>query len=101
MIFLSIPGKTLLFLGRLLGCLLYIVYQLEKGIWVSLDKRLYKKYKIYSNIEKVQVIHVFVKNADISKKLQRLCNFTLDFLKLHKLRSTCSKFQVFGLLEDY
>ena len=36
---------------------------------------------------------IFVKNADISKKVRRQYNIFLDFSKPHKLLSTCANFE--------
>ena len=44
----------------------------------------------------------FVKNDDddVSKNLQGYCNFFLHFLKLHKVLSISTKFQVYSILQS-
>ena len=106
-----LPGKILLFFGSVI-IILYCVYltflfildvtclilhQLQKGIWVSCDRRSYTKYKKYNNTEKIQNT-VFILKMLRSAKIATAIYFFVRFLKLHKVHSIYAKFQVFVIL---
>ena len=109
-----LPGKILLFFGSVI-IILYCVYltflfildvtclilhQLQKGIWVSCDRRSYTKYKKYSNTEKIKNAEntEFILKMLRSAKIATAIYFFVRFLKLHKVHSIYAKFQVFVIL---